>query len=194
MRFNVNAPGCWGSAITNNPSSEKCKSCPFLKMCSKKVAESLLEIHKDTDVSKLIARYEVKERPKCANVTKKAANKKEKVKIFELSDKDIELISSLPKKSGKVVEQLLKKGINLKVEIRSGENPFNLTSPAFMKSPCKLLIESGQFTKRDLINQFNSDFSDWSAATLKSHTNISLSTLKALNVVEHIDNLYRIKE
>ena len=194
MRFNPNAPGCWGSAITNDPKSEQCAKCAFLKNCSDTARDNLLIIHKEMDVSKELGRYQLRQRPASNNTIKRVVKNRDKVKTHKLNENQVDLVSRMPKKAAVVVEQVFKKGIDCKLELNSGSNPFENKRPEFMRIPCQLLLEKGGFTRESLKGAFDFHYLHWSAPTVKSHASIAIRALLALEVIENSGNFYRIRQ
>lgn len=190
---NDKAPGCFGFAITNDPSDKYCQQCIWFKPCCVSARQTLTKIHKEMDVGDMLAKHKLSTKPICRNRKERKASGRKKVKVMELDEEQSKLIDSLPKKTGQVVSQLIKKGIDLKVELASGINPFESARPKFMQTPCRLLLEGG-FSDKTLSDSLDRDFMKWSILTRKSHEGIIMNVLRTLDIVDNDNGYYRLKK
>lgn len=191
--LNPKAPGCWGYVINCDPADVFCQECVWLKSCSAQAKSTLLKMHKEMNVDDLLAKHDIEAKPVCKGTLERKGVGRKKVKKHKLNDVQVELVASLPKKSADVVEQLIKKGIDLKVELNSQINPFIEHRPKFLITPCRLLLGGG-FTRRSLQAGYMRDFPAWSDATNKSHIGIAVNVLRALEVVEEHEGYFRTKQ
>lgn len=189
--LDISQPGCYSHAATNDPRADYCQKCIWFKSCTEKARSRLLKIHEEMNVSDLLSRYELDSKPICLDVKKRKTAGREKVKRYELNEDQLSLVSTLPKKTAKVITQLFKKGIDLRVELISGVNPFESARPAFMKTPTRLLLEGG-FSRPMLTSALINEFPNWTETTRKSHEGIIMNVLNALDLVEYDNGYYRI--
>jgi hypothetical protein len=176
----------------NNPKQKFCQECVWFKSCTVRSRKTLLKIHKELDVSELLANHSLETKPNCSNdVVRKSAGRI-KVKRFEVSDDAQSLMQMMPNKAAKVVEQLERKGIDLKVELRSRLNPFLIHKPKFMETPCRLLIQGG-FNRTTLTYHLHKDNPKWTKETQRSHEAIIMAVLNHLDIVKEDRMFFRIK-
>lgn len=192
------APGCFGFAATHNPSCQVCKACEWNEPCSIKAYEALLEIQKTLDVTDILRRYASVPAVQGLKIPSGAPAerpvKATKVKINEVSPIQRALIATLPKKPQAVAEQLFKKGINIQRELNSGRNPFVEGRPAFLETPCRLLLERGSFTKSQLKREFLEKYKHWADTTAESHVSIVSALFPALGVTDVKGDLFTLRK
>lgn len=191
--LDLKQPGCYSHAATNDPNSEYCQKCVWVKSCTDTAKERLLKIHEELNVTDIMSKYEVEKKPVCSNNKERKQTGRKKVKKFELSEEQSETLASLPKKTSKLITQLYKKGINLKLEVKSGINPFDTQKPIFMRTPIRMLIEGG-FSRAMLSNALSNDFPNWTNQTRKSHESIIMNALNHLQIIEEDNGYYKVSK
>jgi hypothetical protein len=115
---------------------------------------------------------------------------RQKLKQYTQGHADALLMMTLPVKQRRLIKGLNQKGIPVRNLIRGGFNPFEDQRPAFMRVPCRMLIEQGEFTRPQLKEALMTEFSHWTDNTAESHASIAVGVLNALKVVKKINETY----
>lgn len=187
------AYGCYGYVTTYHEQSQTCQVCPLHKSCRVAAYKALKAMSAEIDVTGLVARFGAlaeNDNDPIHKGYKAPKSRRQKLKQYTQSKNAALLVMHLPNKERKLITGIHKKGIPVRQMVRAGANPFEGHRPAFMRVPCRILIETGRFTRRELKQALMVEFPHWSENTAESHASISLGVLTALKVIQKIDDVY----
>jgi hypothetical protein len=147
----------------------------------------------EIDVTSLVGRFAdlaANDQDPISMGRKAPKNRRQKLKQYTQGKTEALLIMHLPVKQRKMITGLHRKGIPVRNMIRAGSNPFDKYRPHFMRIPCRMVIEQGQFTRQQLKGALRQAFPHWGENTAESQTSIAAGVLVALKVVQKINDVY----
>lgn len=193
LEIEKRAYGCYGFVTTFNQESETCQLCPLKNGCAAKAYQALKNMSAEIDVTSFMGRFGTlveKDKDPIRVGHRKPQSKRQKLKQYTQSRNSVMLAINLPYKERKVIASIERKGLPVRSLIRGGFNPFENQRPAFMKVPCRLLIEFGRFTRPELKQALMAYFPSWKESTAESHATIAVHVLVALKVIQKTDDIY----
>ncbi len=187
------AYGCYGYVTTFNEESAACRQCALFKTCKVEAYKALKAMSSEIDVTGLSGRFsalvEADKEPMQLGY-KAPKNRRQKLKQYTQTKSAALLTMHLPIKQRKLISGIHKKGIPVRNLVRGGSNPFDKHRPAFMRVPCRMLIENGGFTRQELKQALLIEFPNWTENTAESHASIAVGVLAALKVLQKTNNEY----
>jgi hypothetical protein len=187
------AYGCYGYVTTFNEQAAACQQCPLRKSCQVEAYKALKRLSAEIDVTSLMGRFrELVENDKDPiHMGKKPPkNRRQKLKQYSQGKNSALLIMHLPVKQRRIITGIQKKGIPVKNMLRGNSNPFDNYRPAFLRVPCRMLIEQGRFLRSQLKQALLQEFPHWSDRTAETQASIAVSVLSALNVIQKSNDVY----
>lgn len=187
------AYGCYGYVTTYNDQAEACQACALRKPCRAESYKALKAMSSEIDVTTLTGRFAdlIEKDPEPIRQGYRAPkSRRNKLKQYTQTKSAALLVMQLPVKQRKLISGIHKKGIPVRNMIRGGANPFDTQRPAFMRVPCRMLIEHGGFTRPQLKQALLSEFPTWNENTAESHASIAVGVLTALKVVQKTNDHY----
>lgn len=187
------AYGCYGYVTTYNDQAETCKNCALRKTCKLEAYKALKAMSSEIDVTGLIGRFsdlaEIDREPIRLGY-REPQSRRQKLKQYTQTKNAALLTMQLPVKQRKLIAGIHKKGIPVRNLIRGGSNPFDKYRPAFLRVPCRMIIEHGGFTRPELKQALLAEFPNWNENTAESHASIAVGVLTALKVIQKTNDAY----
>lgn len=187
------AYGCYGYVTTFNPGAETCTRCPLMKACKREAYNALKEMSGEIDVTGFIGRFAdlaANDQEPIRMGRRVPKNSRQRLKQYMQTPNETLLVMSLPAKHRRLISGIHKKGIPVRNMVAAGSNPFDRYRPAFLRVPCRMLIEQGCFTRPQLKQALMREFPHWSEGTAESHASVAVGVLAALKVLKKTDNFY----
>lgn len=186
-------PGCFGISVCFEPQSKTCGSCAFKIACRDKGKAEALLVNQRVLANDLLRRFNdstvTATLPVASAVERRVRSATPRA---ELTVEQQQLVASLPKKPGEVVQSLLTTRTDVSAFLDNGIDPFrDKGRHAYLSVTCKLLMEGG-FTRPQLIESFQTQL-NWGYQTASSYATIAITALKALNVITGDKKLIRKK-
>lgn len=191
----LNIPHCFGQAASFAVTCKACKSCANSIECAKKVLDRLEAINQKLDVTDLM-------RTTQAFLDKKGITRDRVIKTVAVTQRfakpmsvkfDVpKEVNDLPIKAKKLVESIIKNGINIKRDIEQGVVNYGSKFRAkYMLNVQGLLIESkGRKVSREELKEALLMDRDLSCAALSNLSSTVVRALLALNVIIELDERY----
>lgn len=205
-------PGCFGSPSVFSVDSAVCRSCSSGAECQPKAHETLERIKNSVDVRDLLVRHEKikaavaakNPRPHPGNPIswrelsikddKPVARSTERVKTeYEVSEVEMALLSKCPESVQKVAIDIVKKGykVNFVAALNQRKNPFAGYSLNFIEIAGDLLLQ-GSFSREDYTERLQR-ITKAQEASCRSKVSIGIAVLKALMLIESIENGFKVR-
>ena len=185
--------GCYGFVTTHSDQSETCQVCPLYKSCRAEAYRALKAMSVEIDVTGLVGRFKDLTRDDPDPIFQgrvRPKNRRQKLKQYTQGGHEALLVMQLPVKERKIVTSIHKKGIPIRQMVAAGANPFERHRPAFLRVPCRILIERGQFTRQELKQALLVEFPHWCEGTAESHASIAIGVLAALKVLKKTNGMF----
>lgn len=187
------AYGCYGYVTTFNDQASTCQECALYKACRAEAYKALKAMSSEIDVTGLTGRFSdlaEKDNDPIRLGYRAPKSRRQKLKQYAQTKNAALLTMHLPVKQRKLIAGIHKKGIPVRNLVHGGSNPFDKHRPAFMRVPCRMLIENGGFTRAQLKQALMQEFPNWNENTAESHASIAVGVLAALKVIQKTNDAY----
>lgn len=183
--INPQAPGCFGLPSCFQPEGDTCKQCRFASACQAQASILLAEVEREVNCEAIHWKFEAQIVPR----TNKPALKQAKQKTAVMTEYQIRLVTEMPAKVKPIAQAMFMKRIDLHKSLATRINPFDRHKPEFLRIPVQMLIEQGQFTKKQLQERYKQEYTHWQYSTMMSHATQAVQLLIGLKTAKEIDGV-----
>lgn len=162
----IDAPGCFGSALTFTETASECRSCMFAEQCRPISAQALVALRAKLGIVNRAVRTKTRVQPVAADGGS--------------------LISTLPVKVAALIKTIEGMGVRVAECMARRENPF-ATRPAFMRVTCHLVMNMPQGISKAQLKHALAKKLNWSEGTAAAHTIQAFQCLVAIGAAEEHD-------
>lgn len=199
------AKGCFGAATVYAADSEACKQCATYVACGQESLKTLKRICDVVNVEDLIARHQ-----KAKAAAAKALRAKDKEALdaappgpintptptkpvaravpvenvtFEVSEKQAQIIATLPVKARSFTTSLCKRGLlmGIRNNVAQRDPNFHKAIPLWLAIPLIQLVNNGEVTAESLRAEYEEKL-QWTKGTMASHISLVFSFLEGFEI------------
>ncbi|MBS9810603.1 MULTISPECIES: hypothetical protein [Vibrio harveyi group] len=186
------APHCLGQAASFFPTSTHCKRCEYGVDCAQKVMTRLEEINQELDVSDIM-RATQSFLDKNGVHTKAIASGASKLRFASYLPIEFDIdtdLSNCSVRAGKIAKAILRRGIDIKSDIKRGENHLKDLKPEYLYSVQEHLSRHGKITHPELKNIIREEKPNSKETAVSNSASWTAQALIAIGVIEKIGDDY----
>lgn len=189
------APHCLGQAASFSLKATHCKRCEYSVQCATKVMTRLNEINKTLDVTDIMRTTQAfldKHGVHTDSITKggKTRFMTSASTTFDVAPETIDCAV----RAKKIALTILKRGIDMKADIRRGDNNLIGVKPTYLAAIHQALAEQRTLTHESIKTLIRQDRPDCRESAVSNHASWVTQALIAIGVIEKNGDNYELAD